>query len=69
MAKKKKKRRFERHDWDKWFKRKRFTLQRGIDYSGMPHAMASQVRNAACKREIYVSVKIQEDTILVERTG
>lgn len=65
--KEKKKRKLPRHPWDKWFKRKRFTLTRGKDFSGMPHAMSVQVRNAAQKRGYSVSVKIDENILLVER--
>lgn len=66
---KKKKKKLPRHDWDKWFKRKRFTLTRGKEFSGMPHAMSAQVRNAACVRGLTVSVKINENVLLVERTN
>ncbi len=72
MTKKKKrhkKKRLPRHDWDKWFKRKRFTLIRGEHFSGMPHAMSAQVRNAACKRGLTVSVRILENILVVERTN
>lgn len=67
MPKKKKLRRFGKHPWDKWFKRKRFTLTRGKEFSGMPHAMAAQARAAAAKRKLSISVRIQEDTLLIER--
>ena len=66
-AKQKGPKRFGRHPWDEWFKRKRFTLKRGVDFSGMPHAMAVQVRDAATARDYSVSVKIREDVLLVER--
>lgn len=69
MGKKKKvkKRKLGRHPWDKWFKHKRFVLTRGKHFSGMVHAMSVQVRHAAWKRDLQVSIKVKENSIVVEK--
>lgn len=64
MVKRKKK--MLRHPWDKWFRKSRFVLHRGTDYSCQPHSMGVQVRSAAQKRELVVCVSIDEGTIAVE---
>jgi len=65
MAKKKKKK-LPRYPWDKWFKREKFTLKKGIHYDCMTHSMSVQVRNAARVRGFAVSVHINENTLNVE---
>ena len=47
------------YPWDRWFKKKRFTLVRGVHYECMTHSMAQQVRDAACQRGVGVHVKIE----------
>ncbi len=59
--------RYARHPWDKWFKKRKFRLVRGPDFQGMPHAMSVQVRSAALDRDIQVSVTIEGDTLTVTR--
>ncbi len=54
-----------KYDWDKLFKRKKFTIVRGRDFHCQMHSMAQQVRNAAVAREKHVSVNINEDVITV----
>lgn len=54
-----------RYPWDQWFNCPQLRLVRGKDFNGMPHAMAVQMRNAAAKRGLRVSVKIEEDTLIV----
>ena len=44
------------YDWDGLFRRRRFTLARGVDYRCTPFGMKQQVRNAAAARGLYVSV-------------
>jgi hypothetical protein len=52
------------YPFDKWFKRNRsFNLIRGKDFEVMPHVMAQQIRNAAHKHQISVSIKIDEETL------
>ena len=51
-----------KYPWDRWFRRKRFTLVKNKDYDCMTHSMAIQVRQAAWKREIQVSVRIPKST-------
>jgi len=55
-----------RHPWDRWFKKKQFKLVRYKHYFCMPHSMGVQIRTAAAKRELAVSVHIREDIIRVE---
>ena len=56
------------HPWDRWLKRRRLQLQYGRDYHCLPHSMGVQVRNAAYKRGIHVSVEINAlGTITVTR--
>ena len=59
----KKKRKLLRYPWDKWFKRNKTVLVRGEDYECQPHSMGVQVRDAAAKRGLRVSVEIDEGTI------
>ena len=53
-----------RYDWNRWFKRKSFTLRKGKHYQCMPHSMAVQVRNAAARRGLVVRVFIDEEGTL-----
>ncbi len=50
-----------RYPWTDWFSRPKFSLERGRDYSCMPHGMAQMVRNNAAARKVHVEVHIQED--------
>ena len=54
-----------RHPWNRWFRRRRFQLVRGEDYRCQPHAMSVQVRNAAAKRNLRVSVQIEEGVLTI----
>lgn len=54
-----------KHPWDKWFRRKQFCLVRGRHYTCQPHSMAQQVRTAALKRSLSISIRIAEGTIFV----
>jgi len=57
------KRKLPRYPWDKWFAKNSFRVTRGKHYHCQPHSMAVQVRTAAGKRSLSVSVSISEDTI------
>ena len=59
----KKKRKLPRYPWDKWLKEDKLVLHRGTHYRCQPHSMAVQVRDAATKRGLDVSVEIDEGTI------
>ena len=56
-----------RYPWDRWFRRKAFTLRRGQGYRCQPHSMSVQVRSAAQKRGLRVSVLIRESILYVRR--
>lgn len=59
----KKKKKLPRYPWDKWFKKNKLVLVRGKHYECQPHSMGVQVRDAATKRDLEVSVEIDEGTI------
>ncbi len=56
-----------RYPWDKWFAKRKFTITRGKEFTCMPHSMSVQVRTAAAKRGISVSVEIDEDVLSVAK--
>lgn len=65
MAKKKKP---VRYDWDRWFRKKKFTLVYGKQYRCLAHGMTTQIRTAAIARGLRVSVHVGQDlTITVLR--
>ncbi len=64
-----KQKRLPRYPWNRWLKRKRFRLVRGKDFACMPHSMAVQVRNAAAKQSIRVSVTIDENILSITTLG
>ena len=51
------------YPWEKWFAKNRFILFRGKQYNCQPHSMGVQIRNAAAKRNLSVSVYIDGDKI------
>lgn len=51
-----------RYPWDQWFKRRKFRLVRHRQFNCQCHSMGVQVRNAAAKRGIRISINIDEDT-------
>jgi hypothetical protein len=59
---------YKRHPWSEWFRKRTFTLVRGIDYGCMSHGMANAVRNAASsdRFRLSVSVRICEDPERIE---
>ena len=48
------------HPWDRWFRKRRFRLLRGRDYTCMTHCMSVQVRAAAIKRGLRASVMVND---------
>lgn len=53
----------QRYPWDKWMKRKKLTLVKGIDYQCQTHGMIQQLRTKATKLGLFVSVSVKEDCI------
>ena len=53
------------HPFDKWFKRKNFKLVRGKHFKCMTHCMNVQLRNAAAKRNIRLSIDVEGNTLHV----
>jgi hypothetical protein len=57
-----------RYPWDRWFSQGHFTL-RYREKAGQntflcqPHSMSQQVRNAAVRRGLHVSIKITPDCV------
>lgn len=58
-----------RYPWDKWLKRKRFTLRRGEDFNCMTHCMSLLLRNAAHRRGIQVQVFTVGEDLEVTQKG
>lgn len=54
-----------RYPWRRWFRKGGFTLVRHHDYNGMSHSMSQQVRNAAAKWGVKVSISVSSDSIAV----
>ncbi len=54
-----------RHPFDKWFKRKNFKLVRGKHFNCMIHCMNVQLRNAAARRNIRLSINVDGNTLHV----
>lgn len=54
-----------RHPWDKWFRKNKFKLKKGVHFTCMPHSMSVQVRNAAHLRGIKVRVLFDDAETLV----
>jgi hypothetical protein len=50
-----------RYPWRRWFRLQEFTLVRYTDFNGMAHTMCQQVRNAATRLGVKVSVSIAPD--------
>lgn len=53
------------HPWVKWFSRSAFTLTKGKEFEGQVHSMISQVRSAAKKQRLKVSIRVIDETINV----
>jgi hypothetical protein len=50
-----------RHPWRDWFKLGSFTLSQGVHYEGRTDTMAQQVRNAATRLGVRVTIEIHND--------
>lgn len=50
-----------RYPWDRWFRRPKFTLYRGLDYSCRTDSMALMARFAGWDRGKRCTIKIHED--------
>lgn len=48
------------YPWQQWFKRRRFVLRRGEDYFCPQGSMAQQIRNAASRLDLLITL-IEED--------
>lgn len=57
------------YPWDKWFRKSRFTLVEGTDFTCAIHGMASQIRTKASKRKLRVSLVIHGRTIVTTMKG
>lgn len=53
------------YPWSDWFRKKAFTVVRGIDFRGQVHGMASCIRNAAVRWGVRVSLDVEGDRITV----
>ena len=54
------------YPWHRWLRRRSLLrLVRGEDYACQPHSMAQQVRNAAVREGVGVSVHIDGDVVAV----
>jgi hypothetical protein len=62
-----------RYPWDQWLSRGKVTLVAGKDFNGRADTMAQQVRAAASKRGLSISVTISQDnstlTVVVKLGG
>ena len=58
----------EPYPWNKWFSKRKVTLRRGKgkDYQCQVHGMVAQIRSAAKKHEVDVSIKVKETDITIE---
>lgn len=54
------------YPWKKWFKKRKFTVEEGADYECMTHSMAQQIRNAAYRHRVHVSLTLHHNSIDVE---
>ena len=57
-----------RYPWDRWLSKSRLRLVRGKHFDCMPHSMGVQIRAAAAQHGAHVSIRIQEDVLLVTIT-
>ncbi len=53
------------YPWAKWLKGTRKLLKRHRDFDCLPHVMAQQVRNVATRRNLKVSIKIEEEQLKI----
>ena len=53
------------YDWDRWLKKRRFDLQRGVDYRCGTASMIQQIRNKATSLGLRVSIEEVDNGIRV----
>lgn len=53
------------YDWDRWLALPSFELRRGEHYSCSQSAICQQIRNAAAKRDLRVSIEDHEHAVYV----
>lgn len=53
------------YPWEEWFKKKRFRVVRGKDYSCSEVSMSQQIRNAACRIGVTVDLIEEKEGFLV----
>lgn len=59
-----------RYPWSSWFQQSAFVLRRGVDFTCAPSTMAQQVRNAAWRLKIHVSVgETPKGDLRIKRNG
>lgn len=58
-----------RYDWDKWFASRRLLrLERGTHFAVTPAIMAQQVRNAARRYNVSVSIRTVGECLILSVT-
>lgn len=55
-----------KYPWDEWFSRAVTVLKRGKDFNCQPHSMGVMIRQKASCRGVSVSVKIQDNVVVME---
>ena len=55
----------EKYEWDQWFRHHKFILTRGIHYHCSSSSFAQQLRNAAVKRGLSISLVERESSFVV----
>jgi len=62
---KSRRKKLRRYPWDKWLGYKQLTLVKGRHFDCRPYSMGVQVRTAAAKRGIKVSIKIHGSVLTI----
>lgn len=57
------------YDWDRWFGRPRIVLKYGVHYNGTQSSFGQQIRNAARKRGVSVSIEDNRDHFILRVLG
>lgn len=52
----------ERHPWKTWFAKSKFVLHQGEHFDCQTHSMVAQIRSAARKHHVSVSIQVSEGT-------
>lgn len=56
------------YPWDRWLSKKKLKLKQEKDFECAPYVFAQQVRNAAIRHEVAISVHVFDDYIIMERS-